>query len=132
MPDHAARQLDHALGPQEPAARRVAMIAASAHGGVDAQRDRVGERELHLTVVAAWTEDSKVGDHAMAGTDDGHGFLAGEEAVLVERLVRSQLVAGAEEALQVLRRDVAVSGGDVDDEAALRGSGQWAVGSGQQ
>ena len=51
-----------------------------------------------------------------ARADDRHRLLGGEEAILVERLVRRQLVALAEEPFQVFLRDMAMAGRDVDDQ----------------
>ena len=42
------------------------MVAALAHRHVEAQRDRVGEGQLDLAVVAARAEDAQVRDHAGA------------------------------------------------------------------
>src|SRR5262249_14842361 len=114
--DDAARQLDHAGRTHQPATGRVAVVAALAHRHVQAEGDGVGESQLHLAMVAARTENSQVGDHPVPWTDNGHGLLGREEAVLVQRLVGRQLVALAEQALQVLLRDVAVPRRYVHDQ----------------
>ena len=51
--DDAALQLDHAGGAEEPAAGRVAVVAALAHRHVEAEGDGVGERQLDLAMIAA-------------------------------------------------------------------------------
>src|SRR5262249_25564096 len=56
---------------------------------------------------------AQVRDHAVARADDGHRLGGREETILVERLVRRQLMALAEEAFQVLLRDVAVPRRDI-------------------
>ena len=99
--DDAALQLDHAGRAQQVAAGRIAVVAALAHRHVEAQRDRVGEGQLHLAVIAARAEDAQVRDHAVPRADDRHRLLGREEAVLVERLVRRQLMALAEQPFQV-------------------------------
>ena len=109
-------QLDHAGGAHQPAAGRIAMVAALAHRNVQAQRDRVREGQLDLAVIAAGAENAQVRDHPLPRADDGHGFLRGEEAVLVEPFERRELVALAEQAFEVFLGHVAVAGGDVDDE----------------
>ena len=49
----------------------------------------------------------------MARADDRNRFLGGEEAVLVEQLVRRQLVADAEQALEIGLRHMAMPGRDI-------------------
>src|SRR5262249_50378987 len=119
VPDHAPRQLDHPRRAKEPAAGRIAVVAALSHWHVQAQRDRVGERQLDLAVVPARPEDAEVWNHPVPRAGDGNGFLRREETVLVERLVNVQLVPLAEKPFEVLLRDMAVPRRYVDDKLGL-------------
>ena len=123
MPDHAGRQLDHAGGTEQIAAGRIAMVTALAHRDVHPQRDGVGEGQLDLAVIAAGPQDAQARDHAAAGADDRHGFLGGEETVLVKRLVGRQLVADAEQAFEISLGYMAVPGRDVHDQLWGAGPG---------
>src|SRR5262249_18269393 len=55
-------------------------------------------------------------DHPLAGADDGDGPVRGEGGRLVERLHRRELVAGAEQAVDVGLRQVAMPRGDGGDQ----------------
>src|SRR6516164_448908 len=114
--DDALFQARQAGRADQVSAGRIAVIAALAHRDVQAEHDRFGECQLDLAVIAAWAQDADVGDHPLPRSYHRHGFLGGEEAVLVEPLERRELMALAEQALQIFLGDVAVARGDVDDE----------------
>jgi hypothetical protein len=59
--DDAALQADHAGRAHHPGAGGIAMIAALSHRNVEAQRDRVREREFNLAMIAARAEDCRTG-----------------------------------------------------------------------
>ena len=61
-------------------------------------------------------EDAQVRDDAAAAADERHGLLRGEVPFLVERPLRRQLVARAEQHVEVLAADVHVPRGGVHDE----------------
>ena len=86
--DDAFGQLHHARGADEHATGRAGDLAAGPHGQVDAQRNPVGEGQLHLAVVARGAEHANVGQHAATRADDHHRLCGGVEAVLVERSFR--------------------------------------------
>src|SRR5579875_1564901 len=96
------------------------MIAAPTYRNIQAQHNSVGKSQLHLTVIAAWSENAQAGNHAMPRPDQCHSLLSSDETVLVERLIRRQLVAFAEEALQILLGDMAMPSRHIDDQLGRR------------
>src|SRR5262245_34979843 len=98
--NYAAGQLDHARRPHQVAAGRIAMIAALAHWDVQSERNRVRKCQFHLAVIAAGAEDAQVRDHPVPRAYDRDHLLGGEEPVLIEPLVRLELMASAEKPLE--------------------------------
>src|SRR5262249_25480423 len=97
------------------AAGRVAMVAALAHRNVQAERDGIGERQFHLAVIAARAEDAQVWNHALPRADDRYHLIGGEEPVLIEPLMRLELMTFAEGPLWIFGGHWELRGGIVDD-----------------
>ena len=90
-------------------------------GSVEAQADRVGEGQLHLAERPARAEDADAGDHPLPGADHRDRLVGREVGRLVQRLHRRQLIARAEEDVDVRLRQVAVPGRDVGDDVGAIG-----------
>src|SRR5439155_20511644 len=77
----------------------------------------MSERQLDLTMVATGAEDSQIWNHPMSGTDDRDHLLGGKKSILVQRLVRRQLMASAEQTLQIFLSHMTVAGGNIHHQA---------------
>src|SRR5260370_12728867 len=60
-------------------------------------------------MIAAWSQNAQVLDQAMARADQRYGLFRREESILIEPFVGRELMAVAEQSLQILLRDVAMS-----------------------
>ena len=99
----------------ERAAGRVLEVAGLADGRMDAELELLGHRDLHLRGLARRPQHAHAFDAALR-PDDGELFLAGKLAGLREVALRGELVARAEERLDVLLAQMDVVGGDLDRE----------------
>ena len=97
------------------------------HGdwNVEAEGNRIRVGELDLIEIAAGAEDAEIGNNPAAWTDEGDGFFRGVLAVLVEPLHGRELVARAEKRFHGRLRQVAVAGGDIDEQSVGRFRSLW-------
>ena len=108
--DDALRKRKLARGADQLHARGVRNVAALAHRGGDAQRARVGQRDLHLRRFPLGAENRYVAD-GVFGADDVHLFLAGKLAGLGQHFLHRQLVSLAEQRFNLFCGKVYMSGG---------------------
>ena len=116
--DDAAVQLHAAGRAFERAAGRVRDVAALADGRMHAELELLGHGDLDLGVLARRPEHAHALDAALR-PDDGELLLAGKLAGLREVGVLRELVARAEQRLDVLLREVDVMRRDLDEKRLL-------------
>src|SRR4051794_25884681 len=108
--DDALFEFEGAGGTHQKCAGCAGDVAGDADGEVEAEADRVGEREFDLRLFAQRAEDAEVRYQAAARPDDGDGLFGGEEAFLKERAMHGELVAGAVEDVEIGAADVEMAG----------------------
>ena len=113
--DDALVERDAAGRAFERAAGRALQVAGLADGRVDAELELLGHGNLHLGGFARRSQHAHALDAAL-GPDDRELFLAGVLAGLREVAVPGQLMAWAEQRLDVLLREVDVVCGDLDEK----------------
>ena len=112
------RQIDLPAGTHQLTCAGALDIAALAHGGLDAQAAGVGHRDLHLGGGTDGSQNAHF--HGALGPNDLDLLGAGELAGLGEILLGGQLVAGAVEDVQMLLRQVEMTGGNFNDDVHVR------------
>src|SRR5436190_14681231 len=105
--NNTAVQFHAAVRSFQCAARSIFDIAALADGWMHAEFELFGHRNFDLSDLACWTEHANAFDAAF-GTDDGELLFAGVLAGLRQIRVFGQLMALAEQRLDMFLREVNV------------------------
>lgn len=121
-------EFDGTGGADENATWRTFDVTAMANGCVDAQGDRIGEREFDLACFACWTEDAHVGDHPASRADDHDCFCGCKKTVLIEVFFGGKFFPFSEEFFDVLIGQVNVASGDTYDQFRNVDRGGCAIG----
>ena len=114
--DDAFVELEIAVGSHQHAAGGAFDIAGHADRDVEAERDGIGVGEFDLVEAAAGAEDAEIGNDAAAGANESDRLLGAVLALLVEPFHRRQLVARPEQGFHGGLREVAMAGGNVNQQ----------------
>ncbi len=79
------------------------------YGGVDAQRDRIGQSQFDLAGTTRWAQHANVWQHAATRSNDHDRLLGRVKTVLVKIFFRFQDAAGTKQDFDVLVGQVNMS-----------------------
>ena len=106
-------------------------VARKADRDLDPETDCVGQGQFDLRERPARSEDPDARGHPLPGADDGDRLVRGEVGVLLEPFHRRELIARAEQDVDIRLRQMGMPRRDVDDQvrAMPRGRRGRPVGS---
>ena len=120
-PDHSFWYLEEAGRAHQHAARRVLDVAGNPQRNIEAKRDRIRVSQLHLVQVPAGAENAEIGNDPAPRANQRDRFLGRELPVLIQPLVRLQLVAAPEKPFDCLLGEMTMPRADVHNQAVGRG-----------
>lgn len=91
-------------GPHQHTTGRAGNVAGVADRYFETEGDRIRRGEFNLIEIAAWTENTEIGNDATAGPNQGDGLFGSILALLVEPLLGRELMPFAEKHFDRLLR----------------------------